>query len=75
MGSCLSDEQAALLAHTVARKAPVRILFDADDAGRNGAQQALLKLAPHCFVQAITLNREGLQPDQLSPAEILELLK
>ena len=50
------------------------LLFDQDDAGRVGREQAASVLARFASVRIVELPREGLQPDDLSPEELCSLL-
>jgi DNA primase len=70
MGSSLSPEQERILAERFAR---VILMLDGDDAGRTATQTIRAKLLKHC--EALTLAvRDGAQPDQLSVAEVRNLL-
>jgi DNA primase len=69
-GSSLSDQQAELLAD-IGR--PVYLMFDGDEAGQSGMVDATRKLASRAFVRAIRLS-DGQQPDDLSAAELQQLL-
>jgi DNA primase len=75
MGSSLSEAQAVLIGEAVSSNGKVILMFDMDEAGRIGQEEALLRLSRKVFVQTISLSPERHQPDQLSNMEILELLK
>lgn len=68
--SSISDEQAALLAAT---GRPIVLLFDGNDAGRNGMSVALPKLAAKGFVRIIHLD-DDVEPDDLPPKKLHYLL-
>jgi DNA primase len=63
MGSDLSDAQAELL--TYAKE--VIVLFDGDDAGRNGSVSAMKKLEERNVIARVAHLPEGTKPDDLSP--------
>ncbi len=73
MGSHLSVAHERHLADA-AKSCGVILLLDEDDAGRAGRAKALLRLAQKVFVKALTLPREGVQPDHLTQAELASLL-
>jgi len=70
MGSTLSPEQRKL---QVERFDRVRIFFDGDEAGREGAWKGALDLTPHTWVRIVDCP-EGLQPDRLPLHELKRLL-
>lgn len=70
LGSWLSDEQAELLISHFDR---VLLLLDGDDAGRQGTEDAVVKLASHLWVTALSLP-DGVQPDQMTPEDLQNLL-
>lgn len=69
MGSSLSARQEELLRTF----SDVVLLLDGDDAGREGAKEIAARLVSSHFVRVISLN-DGVQPDQLSAEELVELL-
>jgi DNA primase len=75
MGSSISDAQVALIGKVATPSGKVIILFDEDDAGRAGREQAVQKLSTLVFVKAVSPGRPGLQPDTLLPAELHEIVK
>lgn len=70
LGSWLSDEQSELLAEHFDR---VILMFDGDDAGREGMEDAVLKLASLLWVKTISLP-DGVQPDQMTTEDLENLL-
>lgn len=70
MGSSLSDAQAGLL-HNHFRSAV--LMLDGDAAGRSASEAIARRLSQVMPVEAIHL-KSGVQPDQLSPREINEML-
>lgn len=70
MGSTIAPAQIELLAQ---RCKGVRIFFDGDDAGREGARKVALDLAPRLWVRIVTCD-DGLQPDRLPEHELKRLL-
>lgn len=73
MGSHVSDAQEAAIVQAVAISRKVVLLFDEDKAGREGRTQALARLASRAYVRVILLDKEGLQPEALSPEQVQEL--
>jgi DNA primase len=71
MGCTMSEEQERLL---VAHADMVLVMLDADEAGRKGTEELLLRLGRRVWVKAITVP-EGKQPDQLTAEELQQLLK
>jgi DNA primase len=69
-GSSLSDGQAAILA---ASGRPIVLMFDGNEAGQNGMRSAAGKLITRTYVRVVKL-AEGQEPDQLSTAELRQLL-
>ena len=69
-GSSMSDEQAGILAET---GRSILLLFDGDEAGRNGMRTAAGKLITRAFVRAVRLP-DGTEPDDLTADELAELL-
>jgi len=72
MGSSLSDEQERLIVEAVGPNGKVALMFDEDDAGWAGREEALERLASRVYVKVIGLHEEGAQPDSLSEEEIRE---
>lgn len=70
MGASMSEVQEKLLADF--RR--VVLLFDGDEAGREGTRTTALRLMLHTFVKAINLP-DTKQPDQLSTEEITATLR
>ncbi len=75
MGSRLSDAQAELIIKTVGKGDKVILLYDEDEAGRKGREQARLQLYEQVEVSIITVPAPRKQPDQLSSAELRQLLQ
>jgi DNA primase len=74
MGSMLSQAQEELLVRTAGPGGKVTLLFDEDEAGRKGRGEAQTRLARSVEVSTLSFEAEGLQPDQLAPTKLLELL-
>jgi DNA primase len=55
MGSSMSAEQEKLIVETVSPKGKVLLAFDPDEAGRRGAADAAVRLAPQVFVRTVDL--------------------
>ena len=71
MGCTLSEQQQGLLVKNFQR---VTLLLDGDAAGREASQKITEQLLSKLWVRVVAVP-EGKQPDQLSGAEITELLK
>jgi DNA primase len=74
MGSSLSDEQEALIVAAVGPQGKVALMFDEDDAGWKGREDALSRLSSRVHVKVIGLGEEGTQPDTLSPESLAQYL-
>jgi len=74
MGTSMSDEQEKLIVEAVGENGKVALMFDEDDAGRSGSQDALVRLVPQVYVKQVRLGEEGLQPDKLTGKKIEEIL-
>jgi DNA primase len=75
MGSSLSPAQEKLICETVPKGGYIELLFDEDDAGRKGREEAARRLASHAYVRIIPLPREGMQPDRLDEEELLQVFE
>jgi DNA primase len=74
MGSSLSDEQEALIVAAVGPHGKVALMFDEDEAGWKGRQDALSRLSIRVHVKVVELGEEGTQPDSLSPESVARYL-
>jgi DNA primase len=74
MGPLMSDEQERLIIEAVGEKGKVVLMFDSDEAGKSGSQDALARLVSQVYVKLIKLGEEGLQPDSLSKKEMNNFL-
>ncbi len=74
MGSALSEPQAQLLTSLVGSYGRILLLFDEDNAGREGRAKTLTRLAPHAYVKARPCGPEGTQPDHLSAEQLRKLV-
>ena len=74
MGSSLSDEQEALIVATVGPQGKVALMFDEDDAGWKGREEALSRLSSRVHVKVVGLGEEGTQPDGLSAETVARYL-
>ena len=73
MGSSVSDQQQAAILKAVEQSRKIVLMFDEDEAGREGREKALQRFASKAYVRVIQLN-EGAQPDSLPPEQINSLL-
>ncbi|MBA7491808.1 DNA primase [subsurface metagenome] len=74
MGTSMSNEQERLIVQAVGGEGKVALMFDSDEAGRSGSEDALSRLVSQVYVKLIKLDEEGLQPDTLSKEKIKTLL-
>jgi DNA primase len=66
MGSALSEAQEELLVNTVGLGGKIALMFDEDEAGWKGREDALSRLSSRVYVTVIGLGEAGTQPDVLS---------
>ena len=69
-GSSLSDEQAALLVQT---GRPIVLMFDGDEAGVRGMDEARCRLEQGAFVRIVRIGQAS-QPDKYTVAELADRL-
>jgi DNA primase len=74
MGSSLSDEQEALIVAAVGPQGKVALMFDEDEAGWKGREEALSRLSSRVHVKVVGLGEEGTQPDGVSPETLARYL-
>jgi len=74
MGTSMSDEQEKLIVEAVGENGKVALIFDSDEAGRSGSQDALTRLVSHAYVKLVKPTEEGLGPDALSKEKMKRLL-
>jgi DNA primase len=74
MGSSLSDDQEALIVAAVGPQGKVALMFDEDEAGWKGREEALSRLLSRVHVKVVGLGEEGTQPDGLSPETMARYL-
>jgi DNA primase len=70
MGSSMSDAQEELLVTAVGPEGKVALMFDEDEAGWKGREEALARLSGRVYVRVIGLGDEGRQPDGLSAEDL-----
>ena len=75
MGSMLSKAQEDLIVRTAGPGGKVILLFDEDEAGRKGRSEAFIRLIELLNVRVVSFAREGLQPDSVTPEQLLELIQ
>jgi DNA primase len=73
MGSSLSKGQEELLRRSTRSESRIAIMFDEDDAGRKGREQALIRLSAFAHVQVIALPRDAMQPEHLDAEQLANL--
>src|SRR5882724_1677433 len=74
MGSSLSVEQEALLVAAVGPQGKVALMFDEDEAGWKGREDALSRLSSRVHVKVVGLGEEGTQPDGVSAETLARYL-
>jgi DNA primase len=74
MGSKLSDQQETLIADFLGPAGQVVLLFDADDAGRNCANDSLSRLSARLFVKTLDIGPLAPKPHRASEADLQALL-
>ena len=74
MGSRISDAQIVLVRRHAGANCRVVVMFDEDDAGRAGREDAAVRLSKFCFVKTHVFDKAGMQPEQLSPADIQRVM-
>ena len=74
MGSSLSDEQETLLVAAVGPQGKVALMFDEDEAGWKGREEALSRLSSRVHVKVVGLGEEGTQPDGVSAETLARYL-
>jgi DNA primase len=70
MGSTMSAAQEALIRTYTDGSSQVILMLDEDEAGRAGREDIPVRLAKFVFVKVHVFPEEGMQPDQLSPEEL-----
>jgi DNA primase len=70
MGSSLSTAQAGLLTARLTPGSHVIVMFDEDDAGREGREDVLRRLALRAFVRVVAFAKEDCQPEHLTADEV-----
>jgi DNA primase len=70
MGSTMSATQEELIRAHTNGETRVIVMLDEDEAGRAGREDIVVRLARFVFVKVHVFPEEGMQPDQLSPEEL-----
>lgn len=73
MGSIMSPAQEELIIQHTTPESMVLLMFDEDDAGRFGREQAMLRLCERRYVRVFKFAEEGQQPENLTPEQVQEL--
>jgi len=74
MGSTMSAMQEELIRSHINERSQVLIVLDEDEAGRTGRDDIAVRLARFLFVKIHVFPKEGMQPDQLTPEEVNDLV-
>lgn len=69
MGSSLSIAQEQMLAEALSPGSQVILIFDEDDAGREGRTGVLQRLSQRCYVRVVSFVEEGFQAKDLTAEE------
>jgi DNA primase len=75
MGSALSEAQEVLIVEAVGPAGKVALMFDEDEAGWKGREDALSRLSSRVHVKVIGLGEEGRQPDSLSKEDVTRMMR
>jgi DNA primase len=70
MGSALSEAQEGLIIEAVGPGGKVALMFDEDEAGWKGREDALTRLVNRVHVKVIGIGEQGTQPDGLRTDQI-----
>jgi DNA primase len=70
MGSSMSAAQEELIRRHTDRLSHVIVMLDEDEAGRAARDEIASRLAKFVFVKVHVFEKEGMQPEQLSPEEL-----
>lgn len=70
MGSSMSEAQEELIVTAVGPEGKVALMFDEDEAGWKGREEALYRLSSQVYVRVIGLGEEGRQPDGLGEEDL-----
>jgi DNA primase len=74
MGSMLSQAQETLIVETVGLDGRVILMFDEDESGRKGRNEARQRLAQKVNVKVIEFPQKGQQPDGLSTETLRQIV-
>jgi 5S rRNA maturation endonuclease (ribonuclease M5) len=74
MGSTIDDAQVELIRRHTNSESRIIIVFDEDEAGRDGRADVAARLSEFCFVKTHAFEQEDMQADQLSAEELHEIL-
>jgi DNA primase len=74
MGSTMSAAQEELIRRHTDQGSRIIVMLDEDDAGRAGREDIAVRLAKFAFVKIHAFDRDGQQPEHLSPEEVQDLL-
>ncbi len=74
MGAHLSERQKELLVETLGARGRVILMFDDDEAGRNGSLKAAGELMDQLFVKVVKLPDGAIQPDELDDEQLRRIV-
>ena len=74
MGSTMSGAQEELIRRHTNSQSQIIVMLDEDEAGRAGREDVALRLAGHCFVKVHAFEKDGAQPDDMTPEEAKALV-
>ena len=75
MGSTMSAAQEELIRRHTIQNCKVVLMLDEDEAGRFGREDIAVRLANFVFVRIHTFDREGDQPENLTPEQMAAALE
>jgi DNA primase len=75
MGSTISDAQVDLIRRNTNAISHVVVIFDEDEAGREGRRNVAARLSEFSFVKTHVFGKKDMQPEHLSTEEVRNILE
>lgn len=75
MGSTLSAEQEEIIRKHTDANSHVIVMLDEDEAGQAGREDIACRLSKFCFVKVHVFDKSDMQPEELFPEDLQELLE
>jgi DNA primase len=73
MGSSMSLAQEELIRKHISGKTHVIVMLDEDEAGQVGREDIAVRLSKFTFVKVHSFAKEGQQPEELTPEEVIQI--